>query len=159
MATPAPVKRIVQRVVGSDPFVSVAPRLVLPLDRALYRLTGGRLMLSEAVVPSVMLTTTGSRSGEPRHVPLAAVPLDGDWFVVASNFGREHHPAWSRNLMADPSATLTRHGEERAVTAHLLDAEEKAGVWPELTKVWPPFDRYVERSGRDLRVFRLREDP
>jgi hypothetical protein len=37
----------------------------------------------------------------------------------------------------------------------LLTAEQKAAVWPEITRIWPPYDRYVERSGRDLRVFRL----
>jgi deazaflavin-dependent oxidoreductase (nitroreductase family) len=150
------MRRLVQRVAASDRFAAVAPRLLLPLDRTVYRVTGGRLMPSQAVVPSIVLTTTGARSGQPRGVPLAAIPLDGDWFVVASNFGREHHPAWSANLIADPAATMTMHGRERQVTAELLDADQKAEVWPRLTEVWPPFDSYVERSGRDLRVFRLR---
>jgi len=45
----------------------------------------------------------------------------------------------------------------REVEAHLLTPEQREHVWPELTRAWPPFDTYVERSGRDLRVFRLVE--
>jgi hypothetical protein len=41
------------------------------------------------------------------------------------------------------------------VTAHLLEGEERAAVWPRLLKIWPVYDTYVERSGRELRVFRL----
>jgi hypothetical protein len=41
------------------------------------------------------------------------------------------------------------------VKAHLLDADERAAIWPQLLKVWPNYDTYVERSGRELRVFRL----
>ena len=39
--------------------------------------------------------------------------------------------------------------------AHLLDESDTAAAWPRLIRIWPVFDRYVERSGRDLRVFRL----
>ena len=46
-------------------------------------------------------------------------------------------------------------GKKTAVRAHLLTAEEKAEEWPRLTKFWPNYDVYTERSGRDLRVFRL----
>ena len=46
-------------------------------------------------------------------------------------------------------------GERIPVTAPLLDAEEKAAVWPELTAVWSTYDRYEDRADRDLRVFRL----
>ncbi len=75
--------------------------------------------------------------------------------MVASNFGRENHPAWSYNLMKNPEALMTFNGSTIPVTAHLLDENQKASVWPELVKTWPPYDRYTERSGRNLRVFRL----
>ena len=155
MQMPEPAKRLAQRLAASDWFARIAPRFVPQLDGVLYRLTGGRVMLSQGAVPSIVLTTTGAKSGQPRHAPLAAVPYDGDWFVVASNFGRESHPAWSYNLMANPSATMTMRGEDHPVEAQLLDAAQKAEIWPELVSAWPPYDSYVERSGRDLRVFRL----
>ena len=59
-----------------------------------------------------------------------------------------------------PDQTARRDGPLRAPDRSrsppmLLSDEEKAEVWPELTKAWPTFDRYVEVSGRNLRVFRL----
>jgi deazaflavin-dependent oxidoreductase (nitroreductase family) len=155
MEAPRFVRRGVQRLAGSDRFAAIAPRFIPAADRALSKITRGRLMLSQWVVPSIVLTSTGAKSGQPRRSPLAAVPLEGDYFVVASNFGQERHPAWSYNLMAEPRATMTVHGKDRTVDCQLLTPEQKATIWPELTKVWPPYDRYAERSGRDLRVFRL----
>jgi deazaflavin-dependent oxidoreductase (nitroreductase family) len=152
---PEPIKRTVQKVAASDGFARFAPTVIPPLDRAVSKLTRGRVMLSQWMVPSIVLTTTGARSGEPRRTPLATIPLDGDLYVVGSNFGTERHPAWSYNLIADPTASVTYEGRERQVSATLLDAESKQAVWPRLVEVWPLYDRYVERSGRDLRVFRL----
>jgi deazaflavin-dependent oxidoreductase (nitroreductase family) len=144
---------------ASRGFRVVGPKVVPPLDRLLSRVTGGRVVLSGAMVPSLVLETTGARTGQRRTTPLACLPEDdGSFLVVGSNFGRERHPAWTANLKAHPSATVTFRGRTTPVTASLLDAEEKAVVWPRLTRVWPNYDRYTEVSGRDLRVFRLVPD-
>ncbi len=157
MRAPQFIKRGVQRVAASDRFASRAPKIVPRVDRVVSKLTRGKVLLSDWIVPAIVLTSTGARSGQPRRSPVAAVPHDDDYFIVASNFGQTNHPAWSYNLMANPSAKMTLHGHEHDVEAILLTSEQKTEVWPELLKVWPPFDRYVERSGRDLRVFRLVE--
>lgn len=140
---------------GSALFAKVGPKVAPHVDRAVYRLTGGRVIVSSGMLPVLMLTTTGAKSGLPRTAPLATIPLDGDFYVVGSNFGQEKHPAWSGNLIAHPEATVGFDGEEFPVRAELLDAEGKADIWPRLVAVWPLFDQYASRSGRDLRVFRL----
>lgn len=140
---------------GSRLFAKIGPTVVPPIDRAVHRLSGGRIIVSRAMLPCVILTTTGRRSGLPRESPLATVPLDGDLYVVGSNFGKPHHPAWSWNLLSDPQVTVSFEGESYPATAHLLDSEDKATTWPLLIAEWPLFDQYVERSGRNLRVFRL----
>ena len=114
------------------------------------------MLSSSRIVPSIVLVSTGARSGQRRETPLATVP-DGDWFyVVGSNFARAPHPAWSYNLLAHPEATVVFRGRRIPVTARLLDAEEKAEIWPRLTAVWPTYDTYEDRTARDLRVFELR---
>ncbi|MCO5993348.1 nitroreductase family deazaflavin-dependent oxidoreductase [Actinoallomurus rhizosphaericola] len=146
----------VQRMAGSAWFAKVGPKVVPPLDRALHRLTGGRFLLPQYIVPSLVLTAVGHRSGLPRRTPLACLPEpDGSFLVVGSNFGREHHPAWTTNLMHGPDAEVDFRGRTIPVTARLLEGEERAEVWPRLVRIWPTYDRYVERSGRELRVFRL----
>jgi deazaflavin-dependent oxidoreductase (nitroreductase family) len=86
---------------------------------------------------------------------LAAVPLDGSYYVVGSNFGGPHHPAWSYNLLAHPEASISVDGRDVAIRAELLSPRDKEEIWPRLLTVWPPYERYAQRSGRELRVFRL----
>ncbi len=147
--------RSVQKMAASPTFAKVGPKVMPSLDRLVHRATGGRVLISRLMLPALILTTTGRRSGEPRQSPLATVPHDGAFYVVGSNFGRPHHPAWSWNLLEHPDAEISYDGEHIPVRAELLDPEEKAAVWPELIATWPLFDLYVQRSGRDLRVFRL----
>ncbi|MBD2900295.1 hypothetical protein amrb99_92990 [Actinomadura sp. RB99] len=159
MAEPTLIQRtlgpLFQRISGARWFAKVGPKVVPHVDRALHRLTGGRAMLGQLLVPSLVLTTTGAVSGLRRQTPLACLP-DGDgWLVVGSNFGREKHPAWTGNLIKNPEAEVSFRGATTPVTAHLLDDAERAEAWPRLTAVWPVYDRYVERADRQLRVFRL----
>jgi deazaflavin-dependent oxidoreductase (nitroreductase family) len=150
------VGRTVQKIAGSKRFAPVAKHVVPRLDRGLNKLTRGHFVVSSLLVPSLVLTHTGAKSGIERKTPLACMPDgDGVWYVVASNFGQEKHPAWSGNLIKNPAAKVTYEGKTCDVTAHLLTADEKAEAWPRLTATWPTYDRYIELSGRDLRVFRL----
>jgi len=149
------IARAVQKLASTRAFAAAGSKILPPVDRVLYRLTGGRVALSQSLVPSLVLTTTGRKSGEPRTTPLATLPVGDDFLVVGSNFGKEHHPAWTANLLANPEAMVTFKGGEIPVVARLLDPDEKAKVWPDLLRIWPAWTSYTERSGRDLRVFKL----
>ncbi len=147
---------VVPRITGSPTFTRVGPKVVPRVDRLASRLTGGRWTFTEATSPTLILTTTGASSGQPREAPLACVPEpSGSWLVVGSNFGREKHPAWTGNLLKDPAATVTRRGQTTRVTATLLEGSDRVAAWSDLMRLLPVFDRYEDRSGRDLRVFRL----
>ncbi|MEY2569948.1 MAG: hypothetical protein QOE63_298 [Acidimicrobiaceae bacterium] len=150
------LRHTVRQVGHSSALAKLGPQFAPHMDRVVHRLTGGRYTATQLVVPSLVLTTVGRKSGEPRPATLATlVERGGTFLVVASNFGKEHHPAWSGNLLANPEATVSHRGQDHAVVAHLLGPEEKHAVWPKLIATWPAFDTYTDRSGRDLRVFRL----
>ena len=149
------IGRAVQKVATTRAFAATGSKLLPPVDRLINKVTGGRVVLSQMLLPSIVLTTTGRKTGQPRKAPMAAMPVDGGFLVVGSNFGKENHPAWTANLIANPEATATFKGEDIPVVAHLLDPDEKAKVWPDLLRIWPAWTKYTERSGRDLRVFRL----
>ncbi|HLM49921.1 MAG TPA: nitroreductase/quinone reductase family protein, partial [Solirubrobacteraceae bacterium] len=55
---------------------------------------------------TLLLTTTGRRSGEPRTTPLIYQPHGDDYLVVASKGGADEPPAWYLNLVADPSVEV-----------------------------------------------------
>ncbi|MEU8797584.1 nitroreductase/quinone reductase family protein [Spirillospora sp. NPDC048819] len=147
---------VFHRVSGAEWFSKVGPKVVPPVDRTLHRLTGGRFLLGQLLVPSLVLTTTGAVSGLSRQTPLACLPDDdGGFYVVGSNFGREKHPAWTGNLIKNPKAEISFQGRTVPVAAHLLDDAERIEIWPRLIQVWPVYDQYVERTTRQLRIFHL----
>jgi deazaflavin-dependent oxidoreductase (nitroreductase family) len=135
-------------------FIRFSRAVVVPADRFASRLTRGRL-IGFGIVPSLLLTTTGRRSGQPRTQPLLYVQ-DGDAYVVTgSNWGQPHHPAWALNLLADPRATATVDGEPVAVRASLATGAERDRLWRLLVDRWPAYETYLRRAGRDIMVFRL----
>jgi deazaflavin-dependent oxidoreductase (nitroreductase family) len=141
---------------GHKKWLAAIGRPLVPLDRALHRATGGRInLMSASGLPSLLLTTVGAKTGLPRQVPLLYAS-DGDAFIVtASNWGQAHHPAWSGNLLANPEATVQIGGRTIEVRADFAEGELRERLWGIVTKVWPAYDTYEARSGRDIRVFRL----
>ena len=86
-----------------------------------YEATDGQEGHAWQGTQTLILTTKGRRSGEPRKSPLACVPDgEGGWWVVGSNFGQESHPNWTGNLIADPNAAVSFEGKDTAVVAELL---------------------------------------
>ena len=144
---------------GHRPWFATVFRSLVPLDRALGRLTRGRFVaLGIAEMPSLLLTTVGRRTGQPRTSPLLYVPDGPVYVVIASNWGRESHPSWSTNLMANPDAAVTVDGRHILVRAELVTGAERERLWQLLLEIWPAYQTYVIRSGRALRVFRLVPD-
>lgn len=146
---------LIERMAGAEWFSRVAPKIVPRMDFFVHKITGGRILPSSLYMPALLLTTTGRKSGLPRTVPVATFPHGDALIVVGSNYGREHHPAWSSNLIANPEATVEFRGKTFAVKARLADAAEKAELWPRILRKWPHFNTYAERSGRDIRLFVL----
>ncbi|RMF16006.1 MAG: nitroreductase family deazaflavin-dependent oxidoreductase [Candidatus Dadabacteria bacterium] len=134
----------------------IGSTLAARLDPWLYRISGGRLTTTLVpTLPMLLLTTTGRKSGKPRTVQIAYTEDDGTWLVVASNWGKEHHPAWSLNLEANPQANVQIGSEQIPVIAHRLSDDEKAAVWDRLVANVPNYGSYVERTDRNIRVYRL----
>lgn len=135
----------------------VGPKVLTRVDRVLHRLTGGRAIAADLLFDTLRLTTTGRRSGQPRTHALARLDLDGTPVVIASNFGRESHPAWSHNLLAHPDAIVVESGRSHPVTARQLTLQERDRVWPQAVRLWPGYETYREATDgiRDIRMFAL----
>lgn len=150
-------ERAVQRISSTRGFAKVAPHVIPALDRAVHRLTRGKVILSAQMLPGVILTSTGAKSGLARRSPLACMPEEGgrSWILIGSNFGRTGHPAWTHNLLAHPDAEVSWKGSDIPVRARLLAGEERAAVWKRLLVFWPPYATYQARVEREIRVFRI----
>ncbi|AYG82224.1 F420H(2)-dependent quinone reductase [Streptomyces hundungensis] len=156
-ATTAPGVRLMQKVSSTRAFARIAPHFVPAMDRAVHRLTRGRVILSARMLPGVVLTARGAKSGLARTTPLACMPEAGGdtWVLIGSNFGRPGHPAWTGNLLAHPDAEISWQGRDIAVRARLLEGEERAAVWQAALNFWPPYATYQSRIEREIRLFRL----
>ena len=136
-------------------FRRFGPTVMPPLEKGIARVTGGRVQMSGLLVPSLVLHSIGARSGLERDSTLMYCPDGETMLVTGSNFGRDDHPAWTANLLANPRAAASVHGNRIPVTASLIGDDERDAVWETIERQWPNYREYERASGRVLRIFRL----
>lgn len=115
-----------------------------------YRETGGEVGHIWNGVPTLLLTTTGRRSGEQRTTPLI-YGRDGDrYVVVASKGGAPRHPAWYLNLSAKPDVELQVAAERFRARARTAAANERERLWKLMAGIWPAYDDYQAKTEREI---------
>jgi deazaflavin-dependent oxidoreductase (nitroreductase family) len=103
-------------------------------------------------VPTLLLTTTGRRSGEPRLLPLI-YGKDGDrYLVVASKGGAADHPAWYKNLVVHPQVDVQVGADKFRGRARTANRDERPRLWRTMTKIWPDYDKYQATTQREIPV-------
>jgi deazaflavin-dependent oxidoreductase (nitroreductase family) len=101
---------------------------------------------------TLILHTTGAKTGAARKAPLIYGEHDGDYLVVASKGGAPEPPAWYVNLKKDPRVEIQVWGEKFAVTARDATAQEKPELWKIMTGEWPAYDEYQTKTDRPIPV-------
>jgi deazaflavin-dependent oxidoreductase (nitroreductase family) len=101
----------------------------LKLHDAVYKATGGKIGKRGAGVASLLLTTTGRKTGKARSHALVYARDGDDYVVVASNGGADQAPAWLLNLQANPSVHVQDGRVGFDATAHVADATERPRLW------------------------------
>jgi deazaflavin-dependent oxidoreductase (nitroreductase family) len=79
---------------------------VLRAHERLYKATDGRVGHRLLGVPTLLLRTTGRRSGLTRTNGLVYARNAADYLVVASKGGSDQPPAWLLNLEAKPEVEI-----------------------------------------------------
>jgi deazaflavin-dependent oxidoreductase (nitroreductase family) len=103
-------------------------------------------------VQTLLLTTTGRKSGEPLMLPLI-YGTDGDrYLVVASKGGAPKHPAWYLNLAANPEVEVQVKDDKFKATARAATPEEKPPLWAKMAALFPNYNEYQSRAGRAIPV-------
>jgi deazaflavin-dependent oxidoreductase (nitroreductase family) len=101
---------------------------------------------------TLILTTTGRRSGEERRQALIYGKHGNDYLVVASKGGAPDHPGWYHNLDANPDVEIQVKGDKLRAYARTATPEEKPDFWRIMTKEWPDYDNYQKRTNREIPV-------
>lgn len=151
-------QRLTQRVSASRAGAWVAQRTLYPIDKVLFRASGGRLTVPglTAGLPVIMLTTVGAKSGQSRTMPLVGTPLGDDLAIIGSNYGQERTPGWVYNLTANPAATVSYRDRTVEVIARRLGEEDADRVFEKATAAYPGYGKYRGRADhRVIQVFAL----
>jgi len=119
---------------------------------AKYRETDGEVGYLWNGVPTLLLTTTGRRSGEPRTSALIFGRDGDDYLVVASMGGAPQHPSWYLNVSANPAVELQVGADHMPAVARTATDDEKPRLWQIMTEVWPNYDVYQTRTERAIPV-------
>ena len=123
----------------------------------LYRKTGGRIGTAVGGGREIcLLSTLGRKSGVWRTTPLMCMAHGEDLIVVASNGGKEHHPAWWLNLLAHSEARVQLGRRHWNVEARQASEEQAVEIWPLATAYNGHWRGYRERTARAIPLVILR---
>jgi deazaflavin-dependent oxidoreductase (nitroreductase family) len=127
------------------------------IDPLLMRASAGRINLTAGLLPVVLLTVRGARSGVERSVQLVYLTDGDDVVLIASSFGRPRYPAWYHNIKANPEVTLAAKGHSARFRAREVQGEDRDRLYALAKQLYTGYGDYEERTAgiRHVPVLRL----
>jgi deazaflavin-dependent oxidoreductase (nitroreductase family) len=131
-------------------------KLLIKFQVWLYRSSGGRRGSMMRGRQLVLLTTTGSKSGKQRTVPLVPFREGEQLYVMASMAGAPEHPAWFKNLRAKPNVEVQVGADTWLARAEIVpEGPERDRLWKAITTELPNFAAYQDKTSRVIPVVKL----
>jgi deazaflavin-dependent oxidoreductase (nitroreductase family) len=113
---------------------------VLRIHEELYKRSDGRIGHRMIGVPTLLLRTTGRRSGATRTNGLVYARDGNDYLVVASNGGADRPPGWLHNVRAKPEVEIQIGRARQRATARIIEPSD-----PSYDRLW----KVVNAGNRD----------
>jgi deazaflavin-dependent oxidoreductase (nitroreductase family) len=139
-------RRPIDALASSKPVARFLSVISPVIDRWLMRRTRGKFALTLGM-PTLLLTTTGRKTGEPREAPLLYLDYDDQYVVIGTRFGNTSHPAWYQNLLASPQAVILLDGNRIEVTMREARDDEREILWERATRLYSGYEKYKSRVG------------
>ncbi|HEV2239297.1 MAG TPA: nitroreductase/quinone reductase family protein, partial [Ktedonobacterales bacterium] len=130
-------------------------RWFVPAHMWLYRASGGRVGHRLGRQRTLLLTTTGRRTGQPRTQPVTYFALEGQTVLVASNWGNDGPPAWFLNCLAHPRVRVRLSRVVYDAQARVATEAERARLWPRVVAANPQYARYQAAVAHTIPVVLL----
>jgi F420H(2)-dependent quinone reductase len=131
----------------------------LRLHDTIYRKTDGRIGHQiPGMPPSLLLHTTGAKTGQQRTTTLTYAKDGDSYLVVASKGGDDHNPGWYHNLRKRPDCEINVGPRRIAVTARRVgpDDSDYARLWEIVNKNnGNRYNGYQSRTARPIPIFAL----
>ena len=107
------------------------------------------------LLPTLLLTTIGRKSGEARSLPLIYGNVGDSYVIIASKGGMPTHPVWYLNLEAKPECELMVGAKSVSARARVVEGEERERIWNQMAKIYPPYLDYQKATEREIPVIVL----
>jgi deazaflavin-dependent oxidoreductase (nitroreductase family) len=120
-----------------------------------YLASGGTEGHESNGVYTLVLATTGRRTGEPRRTCLIYGTSGDDFVVVASKGGADEDPAWFTNLQAEPSVGVQVGTRRFTARARVASPAERAPLWARMARIFPLYDEYAQKTDRVIPIVLL----
>jgi deazaflavin-dependent oxidoreductase (nitroreductase family) len=109
----------------------------------------------EGMVPTLLLTTTGRKSGKPLVLPLIFAMSGNSYVIVASKGGAPEHPAWYLNLQANPLVHVQVKGDRFEARARTVTGPARAQLWDQMVELYGPYADYQKKTSREIPLVAL----
>ena len=131
-------------------------KLFMAANTIVIRLSRGRIGSQLGTQTILLLHTVGRKSGRRRVTPIAYYYMEGIYFLVGSNWGKEQNAAWYFNLLAQPRTVIDVRGKSVPVEASLAEGQEYDRLWKYAIEHHPPYMHYKEMTQRHIPIMILR---
>ena len=129
------------------------------IDPWLVRATRGRVDSTFGMIPIVVVSVRGARSGVERKVPLLYFTDKDDVILIASSYGKVKFPAWYYNIKANPDVRLEAMGRSGAYVAREADEEDRDRLFELAKLVYSGYSAYEQRTAGIRRIPVMRLSP
>ena len=107
------------------------------------------------ILPTLLLTTTGRKSKEPRALPLIYGKAGESYVIIASKGGMPSHPIWFLNLESQPECKLQVGLKAVTARARVVEGDERQRLWDMMVEIYPPYVDYQKATDRRIPVVAL----
>jgi deazaflavin-dependent oxidoreductase (nitroreductase family) len=150
------------KIAGMPSLANRAFVTTLRVHQAIYEHSGGWLGHRLLIRPTLLLRTTGRKTGKRRTNGLVYARDGNRYLVVPSNGGARRPPAWLLNLQAKPDVEFQVGRKRLRATASVIGHDD-----PDFERVWThcddnnggTFAAYQRKTDREIPVVALTPAP
>ncbi|MEQ8663690.1 MAG: nitroreductase/quinone reductase family protein [Gammaproteobacteria bacterium] len=104
------------------------------------------------LLPTLLLTTRGRKSGQESIMPLLYGEVAGGYAIIASKGGAPQHPAWFLNLREQDEVKVQVATDVFQARTRVASGAERDAIWQQMANMYPPFNDYQAKAGREIPV-------
>jgi deazaflavin-dependent oxidoreductase (nitroreductase family) len=106
----------------------------------------------KGMIPTLLLTTVGRRSGKVLTMPLIFGRSGPNYVVVASKGGAPTHPAWYLNLQSNPEVRVQVKAQKFKARAITASGGKREALWAQMVELYAPYAQYQTKTDRQIPV-------